>query len=668
MPDVTVRFKVLDGTWEVCGPDRGVWPENFQATADMWGAKTCSFDLKRNPARPWPDLLPFTPVEVEVDGIVVWEGRTIEAPSRDGMEQVMSVQCEGWQHHLDDDLVDIGWVNTRLADWKDIRTHPDANLAAYITAWGIDTSGKPKIAWPKGQAASGSGGIYFDAGPGRTIKKVVWVASSNTWGAANALYVNGFDSIAAGPAEFYSPGAIVAGTDYNDGWTLTTPRRYVEFRVDSNSHTPSVDEWLSFSRIAVFVDDAYESGGASTLKASTVVGETLDRGTVLLSADRSGIETTGLSLPEFWPDGFKTPREIVNAVNGLQGGQFKIGAGKRPIYREFPTRPVLTIGDWSAAEVQDAASNSGADLFNKVIVTGTDPAGRPVSVERHSSVADPEGFMADPGVYWPNPSFVTNTTGWTTVAGSLSRTTTGGEYDSAPAGGKLTDSTLGVISTSATGSLQPGRVYKVTCRVKGSASQDCAIQIGSDGGVSGSNETSVTTSWQTITLYYLARPGDTSLGFLAGFGVTGSFTLYVDSLTLEVASRTVMDRRGVRRAREVQVNSTLPSDGVLAAAIGDTWLANHASSPFRGSVNATGPDAVRDRQSEQPVPLARLLRDTGQLIHFSNRVDPVTGANGINGRIAEIRWTADTDTAEVTLDNTRTNFETLLSRIAMAQG
>ena len=38
--------------------------------------------------------------------VLWWEGRTIEAPSRDGAEKVMSVQCEGWQHHPDDDLID----------------------------------------------------------------------------------------------------------------------------------------------------------------------------------------------------------------------------------------------------------------------------------------------------------------------------------------------------------------------------------------------------------------------------------------------------------------------------------------------------------------------------------------------------------------------------------
>ena len=74
------------------------------------------------------------------------------------------------------------------------------------------------------------------------------------------------------------------------------------------------------------------------------------------------------------------------------------------------------------------------------------------------------------------------------------------------------------------------------------------------------------------------------------------------------------------------------------------------------------------RQSGQPVPAARLLRETGQLIHFSDRVDPVSGANGVNGRITEVRWSAESDTAEVTLDNSRMNFEVLLSRIAVAQG
>lgn len=122
-PEVVVRLQSLDGTWETCGVDRaaGIFPENVTLSSDSWGPKTASFDLRRDPMLPWPDVLAFTPVKIEVDGQLVWSGRVSETPSREGAESVMSVTCEGWQAHLDDDLVDRMWVHDDLTAWKDYR-------------------------------------------------------------------------------------------------------------------------------------------------------------------------------------------------------------------------------------------------------------------------------------------------------------------------------------------------------------------------------------------------------------------------------------------------------------------------------------------------------------------------------------------------------------------
>ena len=677
MPDVTVRFKVLDGTWETCGPGRDVWPENFSASADEFGFKACSFDLKRDPSRPWPDLLPFTPVEVEVDGLVVWEGRTIEAPSRDGAEKVMSVQCEGWQHHLDDDLVDLGWVHTRLADWKDSRSFPDTPLNFLKAAPTVTTGNEILMGWPTGTESgpSDSVGVTFDLGPDRRAKRVVIEFENKGFaGGTFGLYGCGNDHasemIAAGDAFSVD----VAGSSPLAG-TFGTPRRFVSvlvYKTAPSTVTETADRMVKIKAIRLFCDAANESGNTSVLKASDVVRDTLAE-TTLLSADVSGVEDSATAIPEFWPDGLKTPRETINAINGLQGNQFKIGAGKRPIYRALPDRPIFTVGDWSAVEVQDAASNSGVDLFNKVVVTGTDPGGQPVRVERRASFVDPDGFRSDPSLVWPNPSFATNTTDWSSGGGTLTRTTTSGEYDTGPAGGKFVSTTLlGYAETDANGNLVPGKTYRARVRVKAAASPTTCffgLNYPTAGPYVSISNFILGTSWETIELYYTARAGDGGVRFrVVVIGSPSPKTIYLDSLQIDVASKTVVDRRGFSRGKELQVNSTLPTEGVLAAALGDRWLRNHANSPFKGSCTLTGPEAVRGRQSGQPVPAARLLRETGQLIHFSDRVDPVTGANGVNGRITEVRWSADSDTAEVTLDNSRMNFEVLLSRIAVAQG
>ena len=688
MPDVTVRFKVLDGTWETCGPGRDVWPENFSASADEFGFKACSFDLKRDPSRPWPDLLPFTPVEVEVDGLVVWEGRTIEAPSRDGAEKVMSVQCEGWQHHLDDDLIDGFYVHRRLADWKDARGYPEENLTLFTTAGSVEASGGMlTLGWPRGAVlpAGANVGVKLDLGPGCSAASIAIEVKGIT-GAANSggsLFVTGSATSdywgSGGNAPSISPTLASIGTNpnlYQDDFPDPTKARFVTIGLYVPSGvTLNGDVMLQIRDVAVVSSPGYLSSGSSnsTLLASDVVEDAVGRGTVSFSSDRSGIEPTATAIPAFSSDGLKTPREVINAINGLQGYQFKIGAGKRPIYRALPDRPIFTVGDWSAVEVQDAASNSGVDLFNKVVVTGTDPGGQPVRVERRSSFVDPDGFRSDPSLVWPNPSFATNTTDWSSGGGTLTRTTTSGEYDTGPAGGKFVSTTLlGYAETDANGNLVPGKTYRARVRVKAAVwPTTCFFGLNDPTAgpyVSISNFI-LGTSWETIELYYTARAGDGGVRFrVVVIGSPSPKTIYLDSLQIDVASKTVVDRRGFSRGKELQVNSTLPSDGVLAAAIGDTWLRNHANSPFKGACTLTGPEAVRGRQSGQPVPAARLLRETGQLIHFSDRVDPVSGANGVNGRITEVRWSAESDTAEVTLDNSRMNFEVLLSRIAVAQG
>ena len=89
---------------------------------------------------------------------------------------------------------------------------------------------------------------------------------------------------------------------------------------------------------------------------------------------------------------------------------------------------------------------------------------------------------------------------------------------------------------------------------------------------------------------------------------------------------------------------------------------------MKGTVKITGDRATRDIQSGASIPPERLLRMTGDLLRLSHRVDPDTGGQGRDGRIAEVTYTPATDTAVVALDNRRTSHEALLERLAVVTG
>lgn len=172
------------------------------------------------------------------------------------------------------------------------------------------------------------------------------------------------------------------------------------------------------------------------------------------------------------------------------------------------------------------------------------------------------------------------------------------------------------------------------------------------------------TSFTQYELYITPKTAD-PLGLnVEMYNLTGSgAAMMIDDITLESSQRTLPDRRDFLRAFQLSVNTMLPSDGVLAAAIGDAWLANHVTTTFKGDVTVSGADSVRDRLSGQPVPLYQLLADTDELLYFSDRIDPDTGAMGRTARITSVTYTPLDDKAVITLDNTRTDFETLLTRL-----
>jgi len=684
MPVPTVRLKQLDGLWQTVGVDtyRGVHPDNLVLSADMFGSKTASFDLRRDPAVVHQDLSAFTPVKVDVDGVPLWSGRVIETPARDGADRALSVQCEGWQHHLDDDLVESGWVHDRLGAWTDTRGFLAAPLANYTAVTNVQVGTVITLGWPTGttSAVGQACGVTLDLGPGRTAASLAATIATSSFAAGSfTVYLKGHDDLAtviSGGSNAASQDAATLGTFQGD----LSGYRYVSIIVYKHSggtFTETTDRILTVSMARVFAATSYRSGSSSVLKASTVVSGVLDRAAPLLSTDRSGITATSFNIPEYWPDGPRTPREHINAVNAFHGWQFKVDPESRPVFQALPSRPRFTIGDWSACELQDSSQNSGQDIYNRVLVTGQDPAGGQVSVIRGIGSL-PEYWAAQSDVSFPNPSFDTNTTGWDTSFG-LTRTTTAGEFESGPGGGKTPGSGGSYPNyTNLTGTCKAGQTYIVTFWFRfttASSSSSLAVNMGDLAGTvprtvrlaTYASGTLNDTNWRQMIAFWTPTEAFQPRLTLSPFVASGSAFLQ-DSFRILKPGQALPDRRGFVRTKQLSVNSTLPSDGVAAAQLGDAWLANHSTTPFRGTLTITGPNALRDRTSGTPIPPATLLRHTGELIHFADRIDPDTGGVGRDGRIVNVTYRPDLDQAVIELDNSRADFDQLLSRLAVIQG
>lgn len=680
---VVIRLLALDGTWETCGVDRipAVVPESVVLDSDDWGNKGARFDLKRDPSQVWPDIGAFTPVKIDVDGSPSWSGRVSETPSRDGTDMVMSVACEGRQHELDDDLVDRFWVHNRVSEWVDTRSFLDAPLGNYKAAGTVSSDRGVFLGWPKGYVISVNDcvGVTLDLGPSRTATEAAVTLAGTTFGAGSfTVYLKGHADLAT----IISGGTNMASGDPAsvtslDG-TSGTAYRYVSVIILCTAGgTLSVDRMVRITDAKVASDTAYLTSGASVLKAPTVIKDVLTRGCPLLSTDQSGVDpgnTVSFNLPAFAPGDPLTSRDAWQAVNAFHGWMSKVDVDGRPVFQAVPSRPKYQIGEWSAAEITDSSQNSGQDIYNRVIVTGQDPAGQPVRVSRTGALVLNGAALPLTPEPITNPSMDTNTTGWTLDAGtSLTRTTTAGEFDTSPGALKITNTGGAIVQarTTLSGTFIGGITYRFSMWAKlvsstGGTTENVQIAImeGTTFRIlalvaAGGAAIRVTGVWspvQTITnpVLYVG---------LNKVGATAQSSSF-DSLLTEKVVAGIPDRRNFVRTKQLAVNSVLPSDGVAAAAIGDVWLNNHITTPFRGSVVLTGEDALRNRLTGQPVPLAALLRDTGELLELTDRPDPDTGATTRKGRITTVSYVPALDQATVALDSTRANLDNLLNRLA----
>lgn len=398
--EATVRLRALDGTWVVLGTGeaRGIGAQGLRLSANDWGPDDCAFTLQRSPLRAWPDLHALNRCEVEIAGSVVWGGRVWAVPGASGREQTLSVQGQGAQHHLDDDLIRRWYVHPRLTEWADVRGHIDARVDRFTPAAQVmSEDGHAVFGWPKGALVPGLGaaGVLLDLGPHRTAARIAFEWQSVGEMTPNyGLYARGVDS----PGDLLTAGAISDAVAYgslsNDQFirtgigTFGPPRRYLAiFLYNGGAEgTTSADRQVRVRAVRVFSSGAWESGGESAVTADDVVRDVKD-GAPLLAETSHLIEPTAFVLPDLAPPSWQSPRAYIEEINAYHDHLVGVDARWQLYFRPRPTAPVICAGEWSGAAMSHTAISSGEELYDRVLVEGSGPDGKPLELLIAQSVS-----------------------------------------------------------------------------------------------------------------------------------------------------------------------------------------------------------------------------------------------------------------------------------------
>lgn len=725
--DAVVRLKTLDGDWEVCGVDRlrGVWPEAIQLDSNRWGADTASFTLKREAGSIWPDMLAFTPVEIEVAGILVWDGFISQTPTTEADGGSVNVQCKGWQYHLDDDSFEKVWVASMPSQWKDAREFQAAQPNYYRPNYSVSIGdGNITLGFGKGVAMRDNtyAAVIFDAGPDNTIAAIAATWSiesgddmSGSTGGGIQVYAKAANSLpslattfAAATNAFGTGGVTLgtAGTTKATGGTFSTPGRYVllGLRWTGGNISTAFNYMAKFTSVSLASSSTYYNGTTKTITgpvASTIISDCLAKAP-LLSQSADSITTTSFATPHFSAlDGGRTPRELMEAANSYHDNVLKVAPGKSLVFKPKPAAPTVEIGNWGGSQFEDAAANSADEIYNKVIIEGTGPDGLPLRVPRTAANL---GLSSRPALFVdevPNSTFSTGTSttlsGWTNNASTyqtlgttstspISGTSSGKWTLGSPTGlGSMPANTvLSITGTLSAGStFKAGTTYTSTLSMQSVFSnQYFAVQPNMRFGTTTDYQEIITEAYAynygnayplTIAWTPTADVASSAVKLTLTvdswivdnwqqLGIANGDYMLIDDWVVTFSKPTLPDRWGFTRTKRLQVESMLNTTAAIQ--LGDTYLASRSSTPLKGSIEVSA-GGVRDYLSGASVHPAHLLLEVGERIHLSHRIDPDTGSAGRMGDIAGVSYSHDNQRARVSVDSQRNNFEALLSRLSV---
>lgn len=686
--ECTIRVKGLDQPWSTVGAGmaQGIWPQNIVLSADRWGPKTASFELRRKAGVNWPDIRALSPIEISVGGKLVWSGRILEGPEREGEEDVISVQCEGWQHHLDDDVSERYFIQRGPSRWKDFREIFTSTLGAgeHIAAAQVSVGEGITLQMPQdlSYSAGDKCSVVIDAGENQTIQRflIAGATSNNNNGTPQVRFLVCSSDDLLGPgkgssADVYGAFALTTlGASFTGDVTLPTPRRYLYLTLlwQTAGVPASNDSWVRVTDIQVYADSTHVTSSSSNLLTDTVLKAAASDTTALLSSSYDRVQGGSYVLQDWAPTEPRTGRELVEALNAFEDRKVQVDVDKRVVFEAKQTVPKIEVGEWSPMSFEDASANSSADVYSRVILQGVDTSGRPLNVIRTQSQQPDTPLIPATSQTLGNPDFETNTSYWSANGASsvLTRQSTvvlagswSGKWDDGAGGGPSQFSSLlyGLSGSAFSGTFLAGVTYGIKFATRCPASTAKASFGSTTFGSIEFTTTHPTASTQTVMWTPSVDTPGSSVIF--GLQLTNALTsaLYIDDLALYTSVPTIIERSNFQRTKVISTSFAGTQESY--ARIGDLWLQNHRKVPFRGSANLVGNSAVRDIKSGSPVAPETLLLHTDSLLRFSHRVDPDTGEAGRDGRIADVTYTLDTDSAQVSIDSSRSNFEAFMARV-----
>lgn len=605
--DVSIRCEVLNGVWETFGVDRDIEvdPETLETEWDEWGCLKASFVLKRNPWAAWPDLSPFTPVEVEVGGVLVWEGRLGGTPLKAGAEAQISVQCEGWPVHLDDDLLKRVYVHSTLTDWKDLRTSLEAQLGTYTAApqvqaeTGVITLTQPEGTFVKpGQAF----GVFLDLGEAAARKMVIQIGETNVVGGTDhKFYCRGaatMGAISSGPyEEGLTPFQIEGTSNTTHVATFATPHRYVGIfsYQAAGEGAIAADEYLKITAISVFSEEAYESGDAYQTRT---LGEVKSGGATIVVESVDGFMASGSATIGGEAFSYTGLEEGIPAFTGVTG---------------------IAASHAAFSVVQQAGSILRASTVIESVLPYAPLLSTDISqVNPYAGSGEPE--LEDD---FDIPSLVV----------SASKTPR-----------QIAESVNAFHNWITQIDLQRRMVFKPP-------STEPLLEYGAWSGeaIEDQEAGNANDIYDSVTVEGVAANGE---------------ALSVTVTAADLNASTVVDERGFTRAKAISLSNA--TDETVMTKIGEVWLADQLVVPFAGALTVPV-GGLRTVLGGQPVHPSLIGYHINEMLRAGHAIDPSSGGVGRDGRLVSAVYTHAEQAAQVTLGARTSSVEALLARLAVVQ-
>lgn len=694
-----------DGTWTRV-PARDV-----SATSNLWGADTLSFVAPRDARAIRDDLVADARVELRVGGQRCWAGRVSEVAAS-GPRQ-LAVTCTGWQYHLDDVPIDRVYAHTDMGAWKPLRDYLAADLTVYRAGSICEASGGAiRLGWPSGYAVTTGqrSGVLLDLGDGPSLDlqriAATWARVGTAFGArlraAIVDYTSTTDSaIFTGLGHLESQtfttigGVQVIDVDLSAtaSGTLTTGTagpyagRYAVVYVEwtAAGATLTEDKLVQVSDLRAYGSSAatYFNAAATTLTASTVILDALAQACAALSTDQRRVAATSFVIPHFSTEGYRSPREIVDAVTLYDDARFAVDNYLRPVLEARPAAPTISVG--RDCQWEDAAIARSDDVVGMVIGEATSPSGAQIREHRSVGVAglQQRSALRLLATQWANRDFEAGTlTNWVAVSGGAATRSTA-QFDSGAASMLLTGDASGnsSVKTTSTVTLRAGRSYRIVCRVRRDALNTAGtlrLEIGHDANpASGAalrriirrHDVALTTltagAWATVTadlVAPIACAATLTVSAVSAAPISAAI-LHIDNVALHERVDTATERSGFGRGRVVQTGASTTHTGLRK--LTDLYAYGRSRAPARGTLTVPGAAAWR-LPAACRVAAHELLDCTWQTVALRDVRDPYTGALGRVGTIVAVEYRDGT--ARVTVDQESDAVDAVLARVGLLTG